>query len=212
MNTIVKTQYLWGMSFILLLSTQLVQANADLAGVPPHEICALCHSIDGNSHMAKFPKLAGQSPEYLNKQIRDFLSGARTNDGGQMQAIVTEIQDSDIIGIVVWFSNQTAPPAAPIAADRLVAGRLIYEAFECDACHGVTGTVEVTAADRETLSPVPHLSAQHADYLLKQMNDFTDGARLHPVLSNVQKDTPAYSDLTLNEKTAVADFLAGSER
>jgi cytochrome c553 len=32
--------------------------------------------------MARFPKLAGQRPAYIVKQVRDFRDGQRSNDGG----------------------------------------------------------------------------------------------------------------------------------
>ena len=47
--------------------------------------------LDGISATAKFPKLAGQKKAYIEKQLSDFLAGNRTNDGGQMASIVTEI-------------------------------------------------------------------------------------------------------------------------
>ena len=36
------------------------------------QICAACHAADGNSPAAANPKIAGQFPEYLHKQLADF--------------------------------------------------------------------------------------------------------------------------------------------
>jgi cytochrome c553 len=44
----------------------------DTRGMAAHEQCAYCHGLDGNSAMARFPHLAGQSTVYLKKQLKDF--------------------------------------------------------------------------------------------------------------------------------------------
>ena len=36
------------------------------------QVCAACHAADGNSIGPANPKLAGQFPEYLRKQLVDF--------------------------------------------------------------------------------------------------------------------------------------------
>jgi cytochrome c553 len=39
--------------------------------------CTICHGEDGNSSALTYPKLAGQTAEHLDEQVRDFLSGKR---------------------------------------------------------------------------------------------------------------------------------------
>ena len=41
--------------------------------------CVACHAADGNSTTPANPKLAGQHPEYLLKQLQEFKSGKREN-------------------------------------------------------------------------------------------------------------------------------------
>ncbi|MDB4224864.1 cytochrome c, partial [Granulosicoccus sp.] len=87
-----------------------VSASSGLAEYEkPWEICALCHSLDGDSRMAKFPKLAGQPELYIEKQLQDFLTGSRFNDGGQMSSIVTEVAEEDFQAIAIWFASQNPP-------------------------------------------------------------------------------------------------------
>ena len=38
----------------------------------PRPWCAACHAADGNSIAPANPKIAGQIPEYLHKQLADF--------------------------------------------------------------------------------------------------------------------------------------------
>src|SRR5207247_8829072 len=40
------------------------------------KICAACHGADGNSPTPANPKLAGQVPEYLQKQLANFKPAA----------------------------------------------------------------------------------------------------------------------------------------
>ncbi|BBU55054.1 cytochrome c [Mameliella alba] len=139
-------------------------ADFDAEAFPPYERCALCHGLFGVSANARFPNLAGQEPVYIENQVRAFLSGDRHNDGGQMTSIVTELKPEEIAVVVEWFSTQDPPAPAPQGNAE---GRALYEARNCGTCH-----------DAETpYLGVPHLTAQHADYLVKPMRDFRDGTR-----------------------------------
>src|SRR5690606_6213311 len=98
----------------------------------------------GVSPMSKFPRLAGQKAEYIEKQLADFLAGARSNDGGQMSAIVTEIDPGQFRDTAVYFAALPPPPpvlpeddATPdTAAKTLIEqgdpGRAI---LACASCH-----------------------------------------------------------------------------
>ena len=41
--------------------------------------CAHCHGTDGNSTSSAYPSLAGQTAQYLYKQIKAFKEGERKN-------------------------------------------------------------------------------------------------------------------------------------
>src|SRR5262245_66333226 len=99
--------------------------NADIIvteGMQPWELCAACHSLDGISAMARFPKLAGQRAAYIVKQVRDFRDGRRSNDGGQMQASASDIEDDDLDKKAAYFAGLPPPPSdgtlAPKGVER----------------------------------------------------------------------------------------------
>lgn len=177
-------------------------AQADMIetdGLAPYEVCALCHSLDGVSRMAKFPKLAGQPALYLEKQIRDFMDGHRMNDGGQMASIVTELAPEDIPVVAEWFFSQ--PPPVPDPATELVGeGEALFEDHKCADCH---------AGGRQQSPLQPYLQAQHPEYLAKQMTDFRDGDRQNDPGQVMQK---AMSGLSDAEISALADYLAATPR
>ena len=57
-----------------LTSASLAQADAAV-GKAKSAACAACHAADGNSTNPEWPKLAGQHPAYLVKQLQDFKEG-----------------------------------------------------------------------------------------------------------------------------------------
>jgi len=59
------------------------------------EVCAACHGIDGATPvMPEYPKLSGQYPDYLQKALRDYKSGARKNP--IMAGFAQGLSDKDI--------------------------------------------------------------------------------------------------------------------
>src|SRR2546430_1342452 len=68
------------------------------------ERCQECHGVDGNGVDGKFARLAGQYPEYIVKQIRNFRTGARKHDFMSMMA--KSIDDLDLADIAAYFSSQ----------------------------------------------------------------------------------------------------------
>jgi len=179
-----------------LACTGAAHADFDAASYPPYERCALCHGLFGQSHLPKFPHLAGQKPDYLRAQIEAFLSGARSNDGGQMSAIVTELEPGDIPVVVAWFAQHDPPPPGDPPPDRL--GEERARASGCSGCHDAGGP-----------GPAPYLSAQHAGYLAKQMRDFRDGARTHGSTARLHADLFADWDGQID---AVAAYFSSRER
>ncbi|MDA9865233.1 cytochrome C [bacterium] len=179
----------------LVLCSGPVWADFDAASYPPYERCALCHGLFGQSHSAKFPHLAGQKPAYIEAQLEAFLSGSRSNDGGQMAAIVTELKPEEFPVVVDWFSTQEPPsPGAP-SVDTV--GQGLVADLGCFGCHA------------DTSDSAPYLTAQHAGYLEKQMTDFISGARSGGDTAAVHSDLlkPLTSDLG-----AIASYLSSMER
>lgn len=186
--------------FSLLLSSPASAGMITDEGLEPYEICGLCHSLDGVSRMAKFPKLAGQPPIYLKKQIKDFMEGKRTNDGGQMVAIMTEVDPATIDEIAKWFASQT-PPSPEINIDGdLSLGKDLFEKQKCVTCHRGVG---------QQAPHIPYLSAQHPSYLAKQMRDFRDGNRNNDAGQLMQN---AIGPLTDDEIELISIYLASMER
>ena len=184
---------------LFLISGPVQAGMIDKEGMAPWEICGLCHSLDGISATAKFPKLAGQKPSYIKKQFIEFNQEVRTNGGGQMVAITTEVDVQTINAIANYFSELSPPPAKlkeAVTSAYVLGGQLFNEGRgelpACITCHGVAE------------SSAPWLYAQHGRYLIKQLSDFTSGQRLNDEGKTMRKIASMLSEQDIS---AIASYL-----
>jgi len=69
--------------------------------------CIACHGPTGAGNpAAKFPKLSGQHATYVEKAMKDFRSGKRTNDTNKMmQNIAEKMSDKEIKAVASYVSG-----------------------------------------------------------------------------------------------------------
>ena len=67
-------------------------------------VCSACHGADGNSAIALNPKLAGQHPEYLLKQLTNFKEGKRAN--AVMSGIAGALSTAEMQDLAKYFADQ----------------------------------------------------------------------------------------------------------
>lgn len=86
------------------------QGNAMLGRMKADdERCVECHGAygQGNGHaegaQGKFPKLAGQNPQYMLNQIQNFRTGQRKSD--LMEVVARNVTDEDVRDILAYFSS-----------------------------------------------------------------------------------------------------------
>ena len=84
----------------------LAAGAADIAAgqAKVKEICQACHGLDGNSQTPDYPKLGGQYPDYLQKALRDYKSGARKNP--IMAGFAAALTDKDIENLAAYYASQ----------------------------------------------------------------------------------------------------------
>ncbi|MDU8944623.1 c-type cytochrome [Ovoidimarina sediminis] len=187
-----------GLAFALILAASAAQADYDPSQYPAYETCALCHGLFGVSHTGKFPNLGGQKQAYIEAQVRAFRDGHRTNDGGQMVAIVTELQPEDIPFVAEWFARQEAPASYP--SEHTGPGAARFTDLGCVTCHDNSVEGDPT---------VPFLTAQKPDYLIKQMQDFRDGRRDAAEMPGMHGTALSIPDEEIAE---IAAYLAAEAR
>lgn len=164
-------------------------------------VCASCHGADGNSGSPENPKLAGQHPEYLVKQLAEFKAGKRKN--AIMQGFAATLSDDDMRNIAYWAAGQKQKPGFAKDKELVTLGERIYKGgiadrqiAACAGCHSPSGA--------GIPSQYPRLAGQHADYVASSLRGYRDGTRNN----NVQMTQNA-AKLNDREIKAVADYVAG---
>jgi len=70
--------------------------------------CTGCHAPDGKGNPAAgFPRLSGQHPDYIEKQLTNFRAGNRVNDGdtAPMRAIADKLSDAEIKALANFIAG-----------------------------------------------------------------------------------------------------------
>jgi cytochrome c553 len=153
-------------------------AEAEIAAPASAAVCQSCHGARGEGNApAHIPRLAGQSAEYLSKQLRDYANGERANP--IMQNFAKPLTDTEVAALATYFSATSAPrlvtPSTASRSQLALGGRLARQGSEvkrvqaCDSCHGPDGVGVLHAA--------PYLAGQSAEYLASALTSFQQGTR-----------------------------------
>lgn len=65
--------------------------------------CAVCHGPLGLASMPSAPHLAGQVPDYLALQLKNYRSGRRAHE--VMAVIARQLTDEDISDLAAWYGS-----------------------------------------------------------------------------------------------------------
>ena len=141
--------------------------------------CTMCHGPQGVS-VSDVPNLAGQYPEVVYKQLRDYQGGQRRNP--IMQTLARSLQDRDLLDLAAYYASlpPTNTPREPTAAAGVPAlvrnGDPMRNIAPCAACHG--------GMDRKP--GAPWLEGMPAAYLLAQLQAFANGTRRNDPLGQMR--------------------------
>lgn len=171
-------------------------------------ICVACHSMDGNSELPDNPKLAGQHPEYLYKQMLDF-SGQGDNPPKRKNAImnpmISPFSNEEMLALAHYYAEQELKPEAATNMETVEQGRQIWRAGivskgvpACAACHGPSGA--------GIPAQYPRISGQFAQYTFQQLKGFRDDIRDNDPAEMMRMIALKMTD---KEMQAVADYAAG---
>jgi cytochrome c553 len=160
-----------------------------------NETCAACHGEYGEGTVdGEYPRLAGLDSRYLEQQLRYFKTRERLNIPMLPYATERELPDDDVRNVAAYLASIQLPTKLPPideakfdAYERLqagkrvlniarypgdvVAGQQVYSK-ECAGCHG-----KDAGGNAEQL--IPPLAGQHSLYVLRQVERFRKGERVH---------------------------------
>ncbi len=152
----------------------VIAAQGTPTGAPP---CAQCHAFSGASDSSgAFPRIAGQSAQYLAKQLRDYASGVRSN--AVMSPVAKALSPDDVADAAAYYASLDPPfpPLKPPSPDLVKRGQQLARVGDarrqiqsCNNCHGPDGV---------GLPPtVPYLAGQYASYIASQIKMWQQGDR-----------------------------------
>jgi len=173
-----------------------------------NKVCAACHGADGNSPTAANPKLAGQIPEYIQKQLGNFKSvpGKKAErENPIMGGMAAGLSAEDMRDVAAYFAAQSPKSGAAKHPETLALGRKIWRGGDsakgvpaCAACHGAAGA--------GLPAQYPRLGGQFAEYVLAQLKAFRAGERANDAGGVMRAIANRMSD---QEMLAVANYVSG---
>ena len=145
-------------------------------GKAAYAVCAACHGANGMGNKAlNAPRIAGQEPWYLERQLNNYkkgIRGANPKDsyGMQMRPMaLTLANDQAVSDMAAYVSSMPAskPLESTVKGDA-TAGKASY--MICQTCHGPTG------GGNKALN-TPRLTGLQDWYIVRQLKNFKSGAR-----------------------------------
>lgn len=172
------------------LRASIIKTGRQVAG-----FCAHCHGEGGNSLKSDVPNLAGQNPEYLIEQLRQFADGRRRNEF--MEGMIKAMSGDEKVGIVVFYAGEKVNAKPALNAALAARGRDYYHKV-CFQCHGQDGRGNEHHA---------RIAGQQPAYLRLTLQHYRQGAgtRVNPIMSGV---TRPMSDADIE---AVAAYVSSME-
>jgi cytochrome c553 len=172
------------------------------------QVCAACHAADGNSIGPANPKIAGQFPEYLHKQLADFRGqGGKkpVRDNAVMTSMVANLSEADLKNLAAYFAGQKLKPAAAADKELAAAGQKLWRGGNaqtgvpaCAGCHGPTGA--------GIPAQYPRVAGQYSEYVAVQLRAFKEGGRANDPNGMMRGVASRMSE---REIKAVAEYAAG---
>lgn len=89
-------------TLIGLLSAPTFAADIE-AGKAKSAVCAACHGPEGISLVPMFPNLKGQKAQYLEKQLKAFKDGTRSDP--TMAPMAAPLTDEDMANIAAYYES-----------------------------------------------------------------------------------------------------------
>ncbi len=165
--------------------------------------CTWCHGGSAQGYTPG-PRLAGQRPGYIEKQLMNFREHTRDNPFSKLYMLgaAANLSPHAARNLAIYFS--TLPPKAANDGDRerVATGRAIYQEgipdsniAACVACHGPSA---------QGVSEIPRLGGLAYTYLKRRLEQWGEGyhAAAGPPMPHIA------SKLSPNQIEAVASYLS----
>jgi len=171
------------------------------------EYCTYCHGASGQGYRAFYsmPRLAGQTPEYFENQLRAYAERRRKN--AIMYSVAHALRPGMRAALARHFANLKPAPLGHGPSELVAAGRRIFQEGlpddnvpACAACHGL---------DAKGFGQNPRLAGQLNSYTQKALMNWSkerghDAAAPDPAAIM----QPVARSLNTSQTAAVAAYLS----
>ena len=171
-------------------------------------VCVACHGLDGNSPIPVNPKLAGQHPEYLLKQMKNFKAvGGNPPErvNAIMNGMIAAYDEGQMRDLSAYFASQARKNETAKNRETIELGQKLYRAGDlakglpaCAACHGPAGA--------GLPAQYPRLAGQYPEYTEAQLRNFREGTRSNDPNKMMRMVAVKMTDAEIK---AVSDYIAG---
>ena len=161
--------------------------------------CSMCHGPTGIT-VAGAPKLTGQYPIAIFKQLRDFQSGTRANP--IMGGMAHSLTDTEMRQLAVYYASlHRSASAGPVGSAPAIVkwGAPMRNIPPCGSCHG---EIDHTLAG-------PWLEGEPEAYLRSQLTAFASAERHNDIDAQMRVIAHAMSPQEIEQAAA---YYAGARQ
>jgi len=173
-----KRLFVVGITLALgIMTAENASAAGDATkGKAAYAVCAACHGANGMGNKAlNAPRIAGQEPWYLERQLKNFKGGIRGADpkdtyGMQMRPMALTLANDQAVSDMAAFlsSMPVSKSSESTVKGDATAGKASY--MICQTCHGPKG------GGNKALNS-PKLTGLQDWYIVRQLKNFKAGIR-----------------------------------
>ena len=173
-----KRLFVVGITLALgIMTAENASAAGDATkGKAAYAVCAACHGANGMGNKAlNAPRIAGQEPWYLERQLKNYKGGIRGADpkdtyGMQMRPMALTLANEQAVSDMAAYVSRTpdSKPSESTVTGDAKAGKASY--MICQTCHGPKG-----GGNRALNSP--DLTGLQDWYIVRQLKNFKAGIR-----------------------------------
>lgn len=168
--------------------------NSEAGKAKAAESCKGCHGEKGEGLSA--PVLAGQTANYLFKQLRDYADGSRID--ANMNNFTKGLSEQQAADLAVYFSSLPVAQTGAASSQQLDKAKALVEDGDgkrllppCFVCHGVKGRGEKMDS--------PALAGQQADYIASTLQAYKTGSRHNDIYSRMRLIAQQLNDAEIEQ-------------
>jgi cytochrome c553 len=174
------------------------------------QYCQDCHGMSGQGLSGGYlpiPRIAGQTPKYIEKQLLDFTESKRDKDSAVGITTAHHVIPAMRPRLAAHFSNLNPDPFGDGPRDLVATGKTIYEEGvpeanvpACSGCHGPAAKGK---------NEIPRLAGQLNSYTEKELANWSK-KRGQTLLNEgaVAAMNPVAHSLSSSQIAALASYLS----